>query len=305
MVNLAFLGCGYATRLHSKALRSFQEVRRYYASRDPRKAEAYCRRFQGDGFFASYESALEDPRIHAVLVAVPPAFHLELALRSLRAGKDVIVEKPAFLRSADCDTVRSEQARTGKRVFVAENYFYKPLAFELRKILASGWIGKPLFVYVNALKRQATGDWRDDPALAGGGFLFEGGIHWIHFISHLGLTLKCLKGFPAGRAEKSVLVSFAYEEGASGSLYYSWEIPSFHGLRLSKIFGTEGTITFESNGLFLFLSGRKKRFFLPGISDLSGRKAMLNDFLRALTTGEETKMTLDMAQRDLQWIEKI
>ncbi len=48
---------------------------------------------------------------------------------------------------------------------------------------------------------------------------------------------------------KSMMVAFRYDNGAVGSLYYSREIPSlFRGLRLSKLFGREGIITFESNG---------------------------------------------------------
>ena len=67
-----------------------------YASRDRARAEEYCRRFQGAGSYADYAAAIDDPRIDAVVVAVPPRFHLELTLQALAAGKHVLVEKPAF-----------------------------------------------------------------------------------------------------------------------------------------------------------------------------------------------------------------
>lgn len=303
------MGCGFATRLHSKTLTGFKdEVRCYYASRDRDKAISYNQTYRGSGHFDSYEAALHDPNIDVVLIATPPVSHRDLALQAMQAGKHVIVEKPPFLRATDFEVIRKAQTETGCRVFVAENYFYKPVAFKLRELISAGIIGEILFVHVNALKLQKTGDWRDDTALAGGGALFEGGIHWINFIANLGLTVKTIRGVRPGKkdgVEKSMLVAIEYE-GAAGALYYSWEIPSlFKGLRLSKIFGREGSITFESNGLIILVRGSKKRVIIPRLTDIAGYKAMFRDFIHALRTGEEPQMSLDLAQQDLKLIESV
>ncbi len=201
-LNLAFLGCGFATRLHSKTLSGFKhDFRMYYASRDGDKAAAYNRKYRGSGYYDSYDAAIADDKIDVVLVATPPAYHLDLTLEAMRAGKHVIVEKPAFLRAADFVNIREAQVETRSCVFVAENYFYKPLAFKLRELICSGLIGEVLFVHVNALKHQTTDDWRSDADLAGGGAMFEGGIHWINFIANLGLTVESIRGFRTGARE--------------------------------------------------------------------------------------------------------
>ncbi|HEX9654658.1 MAG TPA: Gfo/Idh/MocA family oxidoreductase, partial [bacterium] len=151
-LNLAFLGCGFATKLHSKTLAKLgNEVRRFYASRDASKAAEYNRKFGGNGTFASYDAAIRSQEIDIVLVATPPVQHLEQVLHSLQAGKHVIVEKPPFLRASDFGAVRKAAKDAGKKVFVAENYFYKPLAVRLRELIQSGVIGEPLFVHINAL----------------------------------------------------------------------------------------------------------------------------------------------------------
>lgn len=309
-LNLAFLGCGFATRLHSKTLAGFKnEVHRYYASRNKEKAIAYHRKYKGRGFFESYHAAIHDPKIDVVLVATPPVQHLELTVQALRAGKHVIVEKPPFLHSADFDTVCKMQPETGRRVLVAENYYYKPLAVKLRQLIREGLIGEVRFVHINALKKQKTEDWRDDPSLVGRGALFEGGIHWIDFIANLGLKIKHVRGFRPGvrdGLDKSMLVAIQYQEGAVGAFYYSWEIPSlFKGLRLSKIYGTEGSITFESNGIFVFVRGKKKRFIVPGLKDIAGYKTMFQDFIQCLREDKEPQFSLDLAQMDLKLIEEI
>ena len=98
---LAFLGCGWATRLHSRTLRGFGgEVRRYYASRDGSRATEYAARFGGAGSFGSYEAALASRDVDVVLIATPPSSHLELSLRAkdglsaLDEGEIVVDRRP-------------------------------------------------------------------------------------------------------------------------------------------------------------------------------------------------------------------
>lgn len=309
LLNIAFLGCGFAARLHSKTLAGFKQVRRFYASRDAEKAQRFDEKYRGQGRFDSYETAMNDERLDVVLIATPPVQHLNLTLYALRANKHVIVEKPPFMRSGDFETIRKAQKESGCRVFVAENYFYKPLAFKLREIIQAGIIGEPLFVHVNALKQQPMKDWRCDARLSGGGALFEGGIHWINFIGNLGMKIKSVHGFRPGISEdmeKSILVALEYEGGPVGALYYSWETPSlFKGLRISKIYGREGSITFESNGIFIIVRGKKKRLIFPGLSDIAGYKGMFTDFFDSIITGNEPQFNLDLAEQDLKLIEQI
>jgi UDP-N-acetylglucosamine 3-dehydrogenase len=310
-IDIAFLGCGGVTRTHSRTLRKFGDVRRFYASRDMAKAEAYNKEFGGAGAFGSYEAALADPLVDAVLVATPPSTHLELTLAALAAGKHVIVEKPPFMRAADFDAVERARDAAGKRVMVAENYFYKPLAEALRRTIAAGDIGEVKILSVNALKAQKSkGDWREDEGLAGGGALFEGGIHWVNFMANLGLPVLDVHGFRPGHAdgrpERSMLAVFRYGQGAVGTLYHSWEIGSpFKGLRLSSIYGSEGTITFESNGLFLGVRGRRKRMKMLLPTDLVGYRGMFRDFVDAVRNNAEPRFHLGLARRDLEMVEQI
>lgn len=306
--NLVFLGCGAATAMHSRTLdRMGAPVRRFYASRSAEQAAACERRFRGAGSYGSYDAALADGRIDVAFVATPPASHLELTLQALRAGKHVIVEKPAFLHAADCDTVAAVQEETGRRVLVAENYGYKPLALALRRVLAGGEIGELRFVHLNAVKQQPGDGWRLDPREAGRGALFEGGIHWIDLLANLGPAVRGSRGFRAGAGqaqERSAVVVLDYEGGGVATLLHSWEIASpLRGLRISRIYGTAGSIGFESNGLFIAVYGRRKRVLFPGWRDIAGYRAMFHDFLEALRTGREALMTLARARRDLELVE--
>src|SRR6187455_1443364 len=121
-LRLAFLGCGFITRVHSRHLRRLGGAfAASYASRDRAKAEAFTRQYGGVASYGDYRSAIDDPRIDAVVVAVPPAFHLDLALQALAAGKHVLVEKPAFPRMDDYRTVLAARDAAGRIVIVGEN----------------------------------------------------------------------------------------------------------------------------------------------------------------------------------------
>ena len=307
-VSLAFLGCGAATRTHSGVLSRFGgEVRRHYASRDPKSADEYNRKYKGAGTFGSYAEAMADPRVQAVVVATPPDSHLDLTLAALEAGKHVVLEKPAFLRAADFDAVRAAEARSGRRLMVAENYCYKPLARVLRELIASGALGEVRFFHLVAVKSQRRAGWRDDPAIAGGGALFEGGVHWIDLLANTGLEVESARGFRPDHGaglERSMLVVVKYRGGGIGTLAHSWEVPSpLHGLRMSRIYGTTGSAAFESNGIVMIVTGARRRLVFPGLRDINGNRAMWTDFLDVIRTGREPVMTAARAQRGLELIE--
>jgi predicted dehydrogenase len=281
-----------------------------YASRDEQRARECSSRHGGVGAFGSYEAALGSADVDVALVLTPPPQHLQWTLAALAAGKHVVVEKPPFLRSSDFDLVQEAERTSGRRTLVAENYHYKPLARTLRRLITDGAIGHVRYLVVNAMKEQRTTGWRAQPEETGGGALFEGGIHWVNFMTSLGLTVRNAQGLcptPAAVPERSVLATFSYVEGAVGTLLHAWDAPSpLKGLRVSRIYGTEGAIAFESNGLLVGVWGRRPRLLLPGLlRDLTGRQTMWRDFVACLATGRAPSLTLAHVRRDLELVESV
>ena len=316
-LRIAFLGCGFITRVHSRNLRRFKsEIVCGYASRDKAKATRFCGKYRGTGSYGDYAEAIADPDIDAVVIAVPPRFHLNLTLQALAAGKHVLVEKPAFPTMGDYEAVRDARDRAGRVVLVGENDHYKPLAIVLRKLLADGVIGEMVFGHFSSIVRRlkTADDWRNDEAMAGGDAFFEEGIHWLHLAGSLGPTITSITGYrptvsTAGpdRRAKSMLAAFTYDNGAVGSLYYSREIPSMlKGLRLSKLFGRKGVITFESNGVVLLARGEGfPRLIFPGFRDMRGYQAMYRDFRQSILTGSTPEMSIERAMEDQRLMEQI
>jgi predicted dehydrogenase len=185
----------------------------------------------------------------------------------------------------------------------------------LRRLVADGVIGEMVFAHFSTIahRLKSEDDWRNDEAMAGGDAFFEEGIHWLHLAGSLGPAITSAHGFrpsvsvegPDKRA-KSMMVAFRYDNEAVGALYYSREIPSlFRGLRLSKLFGRRGVITFESNGAFVLARGRRTQLLFPGFRDIRGYRAMYRDFVAAMRGGGQPEMSLERAMDDQRIMDQI
>jgi predicted dehydrogenase len=217
---------------------------------------------------------------------------------------------------ADYETARAARDRAGRVVLVGENDHYKPLAVCLRRLLAEGVIGEMVFAHFMTLahRLKAADDWRNDETMAGGDAFFEEGIHWLHLAGSLGPRITSIEGYRpsvsrAGpdRRAKSMMVAFRYDNDAVGSLYYSREIPSLlRGLRVSKLLGRGGIISFESNGLFVVVrGGGLPRLIIPGLRDIRGYRAMYRDFVRSIREGRQPEMSLERAIDDQRLMDQI
>jgi predicted dehydrogenase len=153
--------------------------------------------------------------------------------------------------------------------------------------------------------------------MAGGDAFFEEGIHWLHLAGSLGPTITKIQGYrpspprtgPAtgDTRAKSMMVAFRYDNNAVGTLYYSREVPSLlRGLRLSKIFGRGGVITFESNGAFVLVRGNgAPRLMFPGFRDIRGYQAMYRDFVESIRERRAPQMSLERALDDQRLMEQL
>ncbi len=309
-LTLAFLGCGNIVKAHTKSIAwADKNINLAFASRTLKKAEEYKQIYKGTEAYGSYEEAIAAPSVDIIFITTPPKFHYDLAKKAIQAGKHVIVEKPPFFKSTDISELGPLADTAGIQLLVAENYYYKPMRYRIHELLNSGVIGKPLFINISATKKQKSkNDWREEQELTGYGALFEGGIHWINFINNIGLSINRVQGFrpiKEGTLEKSMQVTASTDEGTIINLLYSWEVDTmFFGLRLSRIYGTEGSITFESNGISVFTRGRKKKLGFPQLTKITGFKPMFKDFFVSLRAGKQPQFTYQMAQRDLELIEE-
>jgi predicted dehydrogenase len=127
-------------------------------------------------------------QLDAVVILTPHAFHFAQATACLEAGLDVLLEKPMVLTADEAEALITTRDRTGRLLVVAFQGSLSPQIREASRLLRSGELGPILNISATVWQDWSTntmGTWRQDPALSGGGFLFDTGAHMLNTIADL------------------------------------------------------------------------------------------------------------------------
>lgn len=136
-------------------------------------------RSRGIRAYESFEEVLADPEVDILTLAIPNDCHKEDAILGLRAGKNVISEKPVTLSSADLQEMIDAANETGKLFTVHQNRRWDADFLSMKEIYESGSLG-PVFNIESRVhgSRGIPGDWRQLPE-HGGGMMLDWGVHLI------------------------------------------------------------------------------------------------------------------------------
>ena len=96
--------------------------------------------------YETVEQLLDDKEVDLVTIAVPNNFHKDYAIRCLRAGKNVVCEKPVTLNAAELEEIIAVSKETGKLFTVHQNRRWDRDYVMIKKLLQDGTIGKPYFI---------------------------------------------------------------------------------------------------------------------------------------------------------------
>lgn len=92
------------------------------------------------------ERVIAEQQVDRVIVTTPDWTHAEMIVRSLRAGADVVVEKPLTINPESARAIAEAARETGRSVVTTFNYRYSPRNSALKEVVQSGRIGTPLAV---------------------------------------------------------------------------------------------------------------------------------------------------------------
>lgn len=126
------------------------------------------------------------PALDVIFIITPHVFHAAQTMGCLDAGVDVILEKPMVMNAAEAKALIATRDRTGRLLVVAFPGSLSPQVREAARMVASGEVGGLLNVDALVWQDWATqtaGTWRQDPAISGGGFLFDTGAHMLNTVT--------------------------------------------------------------------------------------------------------------------------
>ena len=138
---------------------------------------------------SSVEEIIEDKTIDAVCISVPNYLNYEYTLASLNKGKHVFCEKPPAFTSEQVREICTAEKRSGKKLMYGFNHRHHDAVVKMKTLIDSGTYGKVLWMrgrYGKSVDEAYFDTWRAKKELAGGGILFDQGIHMLDLFLHMG-----------------------------------------------------------------------------------------------------------------------
>jgi predicted dehydrogenase len=221
----AVIGAGnFATRVLLPALRDAGVTLRTIVSGGGTSGAVAGEKFGFERASTDVQPALADPGVDTVYVLTRHDTHAGLAVRALRAGKHVFVEKPLALSDEELDAVAEAARASGRLLMVGFNRRFAPLTARVREYLRgrSGPLSVIATVNAGAIPRD---HWTQDPAVGGGRIVGEA-LHWMDLARALvGAPITGVHATPArdiaGRAVDDVAhLALSFADGSTAVVHY-------------------------------------------------------------------------------------
>lgn len=238
MVQLALVGCGGMARSHAQTLQKITDAG-VIALCDiaPKRTALFKEQFFPDATeFESFDRMLEKigDRLDGVILVTPHTVHYPHARAALERGLHVLTEKPMVTSSEHAYDLWRTVKRTGKLLGIAFQSAYSSEFAYLAAARDAGKLGRIQsisgFLCQNWLKGTA-GSWRQDPALSGGGFMYDSGAHLLNAIMWLMndpvVEVSCTCDNVGCPVDINGTVNMRFANGALGSAIMSGNCPQF------------------------------------------------------------------------------
>ena len=180
-IGVAIAGLGFGEAVHLPALQSIPELEAVAIWHPRRERLDQVSDITGLKGYGSWDSLLEDSRVDAVIIATPPGPRYDLAMRALKAGKHLLLEKPVALNAQQVADLQRQAISRGLSVAVDFEYRGVPLFQQAARLLEQGAVGTPWLVKLDWLMSSRANPNRGwnwySQADQGGGVLGALGTH--------------------------------------------------------------------------------------------------------------------------------
>jgi len=208
--------------------------------------------------FSSIEDAFKAD-FNGYVVATPPVTHAELAIKIIKNGKPLLVEKPLALSVEEADLIQIAHNDNNGKLMVGHLLLFHPAIIKMKSMIEDGLIGDLQYIYSNRLNLGVVRE--------------EENVFWSFAPHDVSLFQFFSDSFPAKvlsfggafirqNVHDTTITYLKYPNGLQGHIYVSWLHP-FKEHRL-VIIGSKGTLHFEDS------AENKPLFFYE--KDQSGNK---------------------------------
>jgi UDP-N-acetyl-2-amino-2-deoxyglucuronate dehydrogenase len=239
-----------------------------------------------------------------VMVGSPSGLHATHGIAAAQRGLHVLTEKPIDVTTKRADALIDATKQSGVKLGVMFQDRMKPDIRKLKQWIETGIIGKPLLVdarvkWYRPPEYYAGSKWRGNLALDGGGALMNQGVHTVDLLLWLlgdvvHVQARTATALHKIEAEDTAVAVLEFASGALCSLEATTAAYPGYPRRV-EITGSRGTVILEHDriiaadlrdapaGLLEGSAGDENQSASSAVvSDISGHKAIFEDFLRAI-----------------------
>ncbi|MEO8135194.1 MAG: Gfo/Idh/MocA family oxidoreductase [Betaproteobacteria bacterium] len=257
-MRFGLVGFGAWGRQHAQAIAGLPGLELVaIACASAASAAAAAAAFPAARISRDWRALLDDPRIDTIDVAAPNHLHAEVAAAALRAGKDVLLEKPMATTREGCDALLAAERESGRLLSIGHELRQSAQWGRIKTLLDAGAIGTPLYLNINLFRnfyRSGADGWRYDRARVGS-WLLEEAVHYFdlalwYFARH-GDPVS-IRGYGNQRAGReagmydNVSVVLRYAGGAY--VTFNQCVAGFEHHLVTEIAGAEGAIRTHWSG---------------------------------------------------------
>jgi predicted dehydrogenase len=308
-IGVAVVGAGY---WGPNLVRNFQATSsfrlRWLCDLDVERAQKVLGPYSTVQVSADLDAVLADPEVQAVAIATPAGTHLPIAMKALRAGKHVLVEKPLAATFDEGLQLVEEADRRGLTLMCDHTYCYTPAVLRIRELLHAGELGELHFldsvrINLGLVQRDIDVVWDLAPHdLSILDFVLPEGVHPISVAAH------GADGIGAGRACVAYL-TLELNTGAIAHIHVNWLSPV--KIRTAIFGGSKKTLVWDdlnpsqrvaiyNRGVDvatsdemgdeqrrdMLISYRSGDMVAPALNEREALRTMVEEYARAITTGE-------------------
>ena len=267
MKSIGIIGCGRIAQVrHIPEYADHRDARLdAFYDLNPERARELAGTY-GGRVYETYEELLEDEKIDAVSICVPNEFHAKISIAALKAGKDVLCEKPMAVTLEECRQMAEVAEKTGQCLMIGQNQRLAKGHALARKLIERGDIGK-VITFKTTFGHGGPESWSIDPGSntwffdkkkAAMGAMADLGIHKTDLIQYLmgeyvaettavitTLDKKDGSGNLIGVDDNAICI-YKMENGCIGTMTASW---TCYGAEDNStiLYGTKGVMKIYSD----------------------------------------------------------
>jgi len=285
MLNTAVIGCGVWGSNHARVYHEISNSKLVaVVDADEKRAKEVGLKYHTD-WYTNPDEIMKNKDIQLISICTPTITHYEIALKAIKAGKNVLVEKPMTDTVAQAKTLINTADKEGVKLTVGFVERFNPAVQEAIKRVNSGEIGEVVLAHTRRVSRRPE-------RIGDVGVIKDLAIHDIDIINHLfndkPKTVYAVAGNIKHTYEDYANINITYSNNRNSFVETNWLTP--RRIRTLVITGTTGIINVEYATQEITIENNTQ-LTQPYLRNAEPLRLELESFIKTIETETEPYVT--------------